>query len=138
MPDIGHGTTLALLNGSVYESIGRITSLSLPSINPDIVETTAMDSTGGFKEFIAGLKDGGEVSFTTNADPTSSTDTTNHYDKVQANALAGTVGTWKATLPNSTTLSFNAICSGFDISANPGDIITTDVTLKVTGVVTWA
>lgn len=137
MPDIGHGTTLGLLNGSVYEDIGRITALSVPSLSTDIVETTAMDSTNAFKEFIKGLKDWGEVSFTTNADPVSATDTTNYYDKVKAAAIADTVGTWKVTFPNSTTLTFSALTSGFSINANPGEVITTDVTLKITGDITW-
>lgn len=138
MPDIGHGTTVALLNGSVYESIGRITALSVPSLSTDIVETTAMDSTNAFKEFIKGLKDWGEMSFTTNADVVSTGDTTNYYDKVKAAAVSDTAGTWKVTFPNSTNLTFSALCSGFAINANPGDVITTDVTLKITGDITWA
>ena len=138
MPDIGHGTTVSLLNGSVYEAIGRITALSVPSLSTDIVETTAMDSTNAFKEFIKGLKDWGEVSFTTNADPEPTTDTTNYWDKVRAAAIADTGGTWRVVFPNSTTLTFSALCSGFSINANPGDVITTDVTLKITGDITWA
>ena len=137
MPDIGHGTTVALLNGSVYESIGRITALSVPSLSTDIVETTAMDSTNAFKEFIKGLKDWGEMSFTTNADVVATGDTTNYYDKVKAAAIADTAGTWKVTFPNSTTLTFSALTSGFSINANPGEVITTDVTLKITGDITW-
>lgn len=137
-PDIGHGTTLALLEGSVYNAIGRITALSVPSLSTDIVETTAMDSTNAFKEFIKGLKDWGECTFSTNAGVETSADTTNYYDKVKTAATADTVGTWKVTLPNATTLTFSALTSGFSINANPGEVITTDVTLKITGDITWA
>ena len=137
MPDIGHGTTVALLNGSVYDSIGRITSLSVPSLSTDIVETSAMDSANGFKEFIKGLKDWGEMSFTTNADILTTGDTTNYYDKVKAAAISDSAGTWKVTFPNGVNLVFSALTSGFTINANPGELITTDVTLKITGDITW-
>lgn len=137
MPDIGHGTTLGLLNGSVYENIGRITALAVPSLATDTVETTAMDSANGFKEFIKGLKDWGEMTITTNADPLATGDTTNYYDKLKDEAISDTTGDWLVTFPNATTLTFTALTTGFSITANPGDVISTDVTMKITGDITW-
>ena len=138
MPDIGHGTTLGVLTGSVYNNIGKIVSLSGPTLATDVIDATAMDSAGGFKTFIKGLKDWGEFTFSTIADPDPVGDTTNYYDKLVTAADADTTSTFKITFPNSTTLTFAAYVTGLSISANPSELITTDVTLKVSGDITWA
>ena len=138
MPDIGHGTTLGILNGTVYNDIGKITSLAGPSFSADAVDVTNMDSTGQVREFIAGLKDWGEVTFSTVADIDSSGDTTNYYSSVITEAKATTTSNWKVTFPNSVNFTFSALVTGFNIPANTGDAISTDVTLKITGDITWS
>lgn len=57
------GFGLTLTGGSVG-AIGQIVSLDGPSIEVDDVEITSIASTNGWKEFIAGLKDAGEISGT--------------------------------------------------------------------------
>lgn len=140
MAEIGHGTTLGVDDGSTgYNLIGRITQLSGPSLSTDLVETTAMDSTNAFKEYIKGLKDWGEVTFTVNSKPAASGDTVNYYDELLTEASASAAKEWQITFPNTgATLTFDALTTGFNINANPGEVITTDVTLKVTGDITWA
>ena len=42
--------------------IGGLTSIKPPERSADTIETTTLDSLGGYKDFIQGFKDGGEVS----------------------------------------------------------------------------
>jgi predicted secreted protein len=46
---------------SAMELVGELTSLSEPSRSKDTVDATHMGSPDRYREFIAGLKDGGEV-----------------------------------------------------------------------------
>jgi hypothetical protein len=59
------GTTLTkTASGSEGEDtlIGNLTSIGEIGIESDEIDVTTLDSTGGYKEFIAGFKDAGEVS----------------------------------------------------------------------------
>jgi predicted secreted protein len=53
-----HGTTLTL--GS--DLIAELTNVSGPTIAVDTIDVTSHDSADKFREFVAGLKDGGEIS----------------------------------------------------------------------------
>lgn len=54
--------------------IGEVMDITLPSEETDQVEVTNMDSPAGYKEFIAALTDGGELSFDMNFVPDSASD----------------------------------------------------------------
>jgi len=54
---------------SVYEVVANITDISGPSREREAIEVTAHDSPDQYREFVKGLKDGGEVEITLNYDP---------------------------------------------------------------------
>lgn len=56
-----------------FAVIAKITDISGPSKEREAIETTAHDSPDQYREFIKGLKDGGEVTLTLNYDPSDST-----------------------------------------------------------------
>jgi predicted secreted protein len=56
-----------------YEVVANITEVNGPSRERDAIEVTAHDSPDQYREFVKGLKDGGEVEITLNYDPTVST-----------------------------------------------------------------
>lgn len=56
-----------------FEAIGSVTDISGPGRSRESIEVTAHDSPDKYREFIKGLKDGGEVSLTINYDPASDT-----------------------------------------------------------------
>ena len=60
----GHGTTLA---GATAGTVGNVTNLS-NSQTRDSIDISTMDSTSKFREFIAGMADAGELTFTINYD----------------------------------------------------------------------
>lgn len=58
------GTQLQMSDGAsppVFTTIASIVSITGPSISADTIDVTNMDSPGGWKEFIAGLIEGGEI-----------------------------------------------------------------------------
>lgn len=64
-PEKSLGTTLTKTkSGTELEDlvIANLTTIGRVGIESDEIETTTLDSTGGFREFIAGFKDAGEVS----------------------------------------------------------------------------
>ncbi|MFB7354858.1 phage tail tube protein [Streptomyces gardneri] len=55
--------------------VANVTDISGPSRSREAIEVTAHDSPNGYREFIKGLKDGGEVEITLNYDPGHATHT---------------------------------------------------------------
>ncbi|MER6603910.1 phage tail tube protein [Streptomyces parvus] len=56
-----------------FVSIANVTDISGPSRSREAIEVTAHDSPDSYREFIKGLKDGGEVEITLNYDPGAAT-----------------------------------------------------------------
>lgn len=52
-----------------FEVVANITDISGPSREREAIEVTAHDSPDQYREFVKGLKDGGEVEITLNYDP---------------------------------------------------------------------
>ena len=123
MPKRALGTTLAI--GST--TVGGLTSISGVEISADTIDVTTLDSTGGYREFIGGFKDGGEVS---------------------ADGYLSDLGTAEATLvakvgaeeeecvitfSNGATWTFDGVLTGFSTSADLEDALGFSLTLKVSG-----
>jgi len=47
---------------STWDYIGQLTGIGGPNLSVDTIDVTAHDSTGGYREFVAGLIDGGDIS----------------------------------------------------------------------------
>lgn len=133
----GVGTTLQRGNGAspeVFTTVAEVRQISGPELTSEEVESTSLDSVGGFKEFIGGLKDGGQVQFDCN------------YigSDVQQNAIRDNVGgvteNYRISWPFSPTVTctFAAQVVGFSMSTEPNSAISASVTLKISGSPTWA
>lgn len=70
-----HGTQFKrdTTGAGVFAVIANVTDVSGPSRSREAIEVTAHDSPDKYREFVKGLKDGGEVSITLNYDPGTST-----------------------------------------------------------------
>ena len=56
------GTKLCKVAGGQEKPISNVNNISGPSMSSEPIEITDHDSEDGFKRFVGGLKDGGEVS----------------------------------------------------------------------------
>lgn len=133
---VGVGATLGLGNSAsptVYTNVAEITNISGPEISVEQVEASTLDSTGGYKEFIPGLKDGGSVSFTMNW--------TNKASQQSIRNLIGGTSNSKflITLPTSplSRFRFEGIVESMSWSAEPNAPMTSDVTIKISGAVAF-
>lgn len=119
-----------------YVTVLGIKSISGPSITRETHDTTVMTSPGGWREFIGGLKDGGEVSFTANWLPRDSTQTdlAGEFDKDSCESRSD----WRVVVPAcpgepEVYLEFAGILTGQNIEIPMDDLMGFEGTIKVSG-----
>lgn len=124
---IGYGTTLTRAGNA----IAQITSITPPNLSADAIDVTAMDSSDGYREFIQGLRDGGEVGVEGKFYPGD----TNGQVGLITDFNAGTLQEFVITFPTAmgATWTFNAIVTGFEGDIPMDDGIGFSATLKVSG-----
>jgi predicted secreted protein len=123
----GFGTTLKW-NG---ELVGEGLTIAGPNQSMDAIEASNHDSPDGFREFLAGMRDGGEITFEGNWIPHSDADQVTMNTDFQA----GTSREVIITLPTSMATTWTATCfiTAYEPSYPYDDKIGFSVTLKVTG-----
>lgn len=120
-----------MASSPVFTAIAEINSIDGPSMTRDTIDVTSLDSTGGYREFIGGFRDGGEISLEMNF-------TLAGYDDLKADYESDSARDYQIVLPDTgaTTFGFSAIVTGIGIAIPTDDKITANVTLKVSGQVT--
>lgn len=131
----GFGVTLERSNmtGSpVFAAIGNIVNVGGPEIERETYDVTAHDSTGGWREFIGGLKDGGEVSVELNYDPDIHDVLVGDFDDISARDYRLT---WPTVEGQATGArwAFTAFMTGFAPEGPSDDKLACEITFKVTG-----
>ncbi len=111
-----YGSTLQLGDAAtpeVFTSVAEITELTPPQMSRDEIDVTSHSSSDGYREFISGLRDGGEVTFKANWLPTNSTHdgTTGLLETFNDNVNHN----WKIILPNTLiTIAFTGFLTAFE------------------------
>jgi len=118
--------------GTTYTTIAEVVSISGPGLSAEAIDVTSHDSPEGWREYVGGLKDGGEVTFDINFIPGNTT----HAE------LAGRIGayvdTFQLVFPDNTAWTFDALITGFEPQENVDGKLSASVTLKITGKPTLA
>jgi hypothetical protein len=139
----GFGATLQKGQGDspeTYIDVLGIKSISGPQISRDTHDTTTMLSPSGWREFIGGLKDGGEVTFEANwlpRDPSQGQDVGGfmaEFDKESCESR----GDWRILVPacpgeDEMALEFAGVVSGQSIQLPMDDLMSFTGTIKVSG-----
>lgn len=136
------GTLLKVGDGGGPENfttIAEVRDISPPALSRDVEEVTHHTSPGGWKEFIATLKDGGQVTFEINWDPANAT------HSYGTGLLAFLVGSgvkknFQVVFPTTGTITwaFGAIVTNFAPTGTVSGVLRANVTLRVTGQPTLA
>lgn len=121
-----------------FTKIAEIIDIDGPSMSRDVIEVTSQDSTDGWREFIPGMRDGGEISVTANWIPAGTTqdgsvgllskftdDDIHNFQIITADD--GSSGTMD--------IDFAAIVTNFSPSLPLEDRATLNFSLKITGAV---
>lgn len=130
----GFGVVLQRSISASFTTIAQIKDGPVgPNLDRTMIDVTSKDSTSQYREFLPGLRDGGEVSITIGYDPSGAT-----HAILKTDFDSGTAASWKILFADGS--SYSATFSGFVKSFNPtgplDDELTADVVIKVTGVVT--
>lgn len=132
---VGTKLLIAPKTGNTDVEVGALSSVSGIDASADEVEVTDMGNTDGYREYLPGFKDGGEVSLSGYMDG---------EDEGQARLYelmeSGDVVDCKIQFPAKIgkTWSFKAGVTKFTTSADVDDAITFEATLKVSGKPTLA
>lgn len=127
---LGYGSKLKRSISSVLTDVLEVLSVSGPNLESTQVEVTNFDSTGGYREFIAGLKDGGELTFETNFVKT-------EYARLLASFNAGTLETWQHLLTDGSKVDFAGVVTGIGKETPIDTQIKNSYTVKLSGAPTF-
>ncbi len=115
---------------TAWASIGEVTNISGPSMSKDTHDVTSLASTGGYREFIVGLKDPGSLTFTM------------WFNRSDYNAMktlfeSDTIQDFELILPDTehTTLEFSGYVTELPLEVPEGPV-SCNVTIKISGSVT--
>lgn len=115
--------------------IGYMVDIGYSGISMDTLEVTSHDSSNYFKEFVAGLLDGGEVTITLRFIPGDTTGQKYLWADIKARTERQVI----ITLPDATTWTFNALATKFgDFTMGDEESVQGSLTLKVTGEPTFS
>lgn len=136
MADWGLGTVLAYESATpgTYTAVGEVVEVAGPSISVDAIDTTHHGNTDGWRRKIAGLADGGEVTFTIQLEPGDAT-----HGISAGTGVVSQIGTanknWRITGPSGHNYrwAFSGFVSAFSASYPIDDKITADVTITISG-----
>lgn len=116
---------------NLVKTIGSLTSIGEIAPTSDEVDTTTLDSAGGYREFLQGLKDSGELPLTGYHDAANTGQNT-----MRTLYASGASGYFWVTFPDQTTVAFNAYVKGYsDGSADVDGVVGFGCTLRISGLV---
>lgn len=123
--NIGKGPTPAPV------PVGNLSSIGGLELSADTIDVTTLDSTGGYREFIAGFKDAGEVALEGIFDATTGKGQKELYDLFESGASSD----FQIVFPTESkaTWDFAGVVVGFSTSADLEDPLAFSATIKVSG-----
>lgn len=112
-------------------AVAEVISISGPNVSRAHIDVTNLDSIDGYREFIAGFRDAGEVTLTMNFTFATWQDFKDDIDNDDAVA-------YSIELPNTegTIISFDGLVTSLGMAIPFDDKVTSDVTIKVDSVLT--
>ena len=124
----GKGTLFNRWDGSAWVNIGDINSIGGPSSSRETIDVTTLGSTGGYREFIGSLRDGGDLSLSMNFESAT-------YAIMKTDFESDTVQDYQIVLPDSvnTSIELSGLVKDLPIDIPLDDKITCDVSIKVSG-----
>ena len=124
----GVGTLFRRWSGSAWVNIAEVNSIQGPNKTRETIDVTSLDSTGGYREFIASFRDGGTVQLTMNF-------TRATYELMNDDFEDDDAQSYEIVLPDdeNTSLEFTGLVTEVPLAISTDDKVTADVTIKVTG-----
>ena len=92
------------------------------------IDVTSLDSTGGYREFIGGFRDGGTITLNMNF-------TRDGYDALKTDFESDDLVDYEIVLPDddNTTFNFSGFVTEIPVTVTPDDKVTCNCTIKISG-----
>lgn len=127
----GVGTTFekSTDGGATWDAVSEVKNIKGPTMTRDMLDTTSLSTSGGYRTFITGFRDAGQLSLTLNF-------TNAGYMAMKTDFESDSEVDYKITLPDiaATTLQFSGLVTECPLNI-PEEVTTFDVTIKITGTV---
>ena len=124
-----------------FATVAEVLDISGPSMSRDTIEVTNQDSASGWREYIAGWRDAGEISISANWIPAGATQdgTTGILSKFLDSDLHNyQIITPQCDGTETYTISMTGIVTGFGVNLPLTEQAKVDFSIKLTGAVTIA
>ena len=125
------GASLAMsdmASSPTFTDSANVMDIKGPGMSTAEIDVTAHDSADGFKEYLGGLSDGGQVTFDLSWDPSEAT-----HAAMLAVFYAKSTVDWMLTLSDTSLFDFSGFISGWDPSNPVEGKITASVTIRTSG-----
>lgn len=126
----GVGTQFRRWNSSTgqWERLAEINSINGPTSSRDVIDTTTLDTTGGYRTFITGFRNPGTLTLNMNF-------TRNSFEKMKNDFESDTVQNYEIILPDddNTSLEFEGLVTEIPLTIPPDDKVGVDVTIQISG-----
>lgn len=136
----GQGTNPVPSVGSdTFDVVGRVRNIGGPNIQKEEVEDTTLDASGGFKEKLSGLKDGGNIEFALSFTPGTSATPLNQHQAVIGDINLSTADSrrnWQMEWPDGTIADFQGEVFSIGFNTEPNSPVDVSVSVTVNGAVT--
>lgn len=111
-----------------WVAIAEISAIDGPSKTRETIEVTALDSVGGYREYIPSLREGGTISLTMNY-------TRATYNTMNTDFESNDTQNYLIAVPDTenTMFEFEGLVTELPLGMSVGDKITANATIKVTG-----
>jgi len=131
----GVGTTFGReldTSSGVYAALAEVMSIDGPTMSRETYDVTTLDTVGGYREFIGGFRDPGEISLEMNF-------TAEGYGQQIIDFEAATAHGYNIVLSDTgaSTLTFDGLVTDLPLSISPDAPVTQNITIKITGAVTF-
>jgi predicted secreted protein len=124
-------TTPGVFVSETYTTVAEVRSITGPGYTGDTVEVTNHSSVGAFREHIASLLDGGNLTFDMNFIPAEPTqDQTNG---LMSKYLTRSRTNFRLLMRDGSSLDFQGFVTGMGLTFPVDNVQTASVTIKVTG-----
>jgi predicted secreted protein len=111
-----------------WDSLAEVNSIDGPGMTRDFIDTTALDTVGGYRTYIAGFRDAGQVTLNMNF-------TRDTYELMMTDFESADPQNYEIVIPAdaNTTIEFEGYVTELPLSITPDEKITANVTIKVSG-----
>lgn len=123
---IGYGSLFKVKIGGVYTTIGEQANVTPPGVSVDSIDASHEQSPNAYREFIAGLIDGGEVSSEIHYVPTGTAET-------QLYSFLRTTQECRNVFPSGAYVDYDAFITGMEPDTPIDDKMVMSMTWKCTG-----